>query len=72
MTSTTETYLRLQQLYREKAERDTNAVETHARRLLQSLGRDPQAIPHADIRNFVKNARNLRQMALAGLAALSL
>jgi NEDD8-activating enzyme E1 regulatory subunit len=71
MTSTTETYLRLQQLYREKAERDTNAVEAHARRLLQSVGRDSQAIPHADIRNFVKNARNLRQMAHAGLAALS-
>ncbi len=60
MTSTTDMYLQLQRLYREKAEADTSAVEGHVRTLLSSVGREPASIPRPVISTFVKNARNLR------------
>lgn len=60
MTATTELYLRVQKLYRDRAEQDVAAVAAHVSRLLQSLQRDPHSISGASIRNFVKNARNLR------------
>lgn len=60
MTATTELYLRVQKLYRDRAEQDVAAVAAHVGRLLQGLQRDPNSISGASIRNFVKNARNLR------------
>ena len=60
MTATTAAYLQLQRVYREQADADVAAVEVHAGRILAALGRSPTAIPHAAVRNFCKNARNLR------------
>lgn len=60
MFATTAMYLQLQRVYRERAEQDVAAVETHLARILESVGRDTKSVPKADIRAFCKNARNLR------------
>lgn len=60
MTATTTAYLQLQRVYRERADADVAAVEAHAGRILTALGRSPTAIPHAVVRTYCKNARNLR------------
>ncbi|MEW5311695.1 MAG: hypothetical protein WDW38_003390 [Sanguina aurantia] len=60
MHATTDLYLRIQRLYRECADRDVQAVERHARALLQELGRDAESVSTETVRCFCKNARNLR------------
>lgn len=60
MTATTTAYLELQHVYREQADADVAAVEAHAGRILAAQGRSPTAIPHAAVRSFCKNARNIR------------
>lgn len=60
MTATTTAYLQLQRVYRERADANVAAVEAHAGRILSAQGRSPTAIPHAAVRNFCKNACNLR------------
>ncbi|KAK9831545.1 hypothetical protein WJX81_007869 [Elliptochloris bilobata] len=59
MTATTEAFLALQRLYRERAEADAAAVEARAAALLKRLGRDPGQLQRAAVRLFAKNARNL-------------
>lgn len=68
MHATTELYLRVLQLYRERAERDVAAVEAHARRLLQRLGRPADALPHDTVRLCCKHARHLRCIRFRTLA----
>jgi hypothetical protein len=53
-------YLRLQRLYREQADAHVAAVAARVRRLLEAAGRPGDAIPAAAVRNFCRNARNLR------------
>ena len=60
MTATTESFLALQRLYRERAEADAAVLERRARALLKALGRDPDQLRRATVRLFAKNARNLR------------
>ena len=60
MTASTEAFLALQRLYRERMEADAAAVETRASALLKKLGRDPAPLRRGAVRQFVKNARNLR------------
>lgn len=60
MTSTTDLYLQLQRLYRDKAEADVAALAGHVRTILASLGRDKESISTEAIRHFAKNARNLQ------------
>ena len=60
MTASTDIYLRLQHIYRDKAVQDALAVETVLHRLLRANGRQPGSIAHSDVRTFCKNARNLR------------
>lgn len=59
MTSLTEYYVSLQKVYQAKAESDCLAVEQRVRSILKRIGRDPNAIPKTNIRNFCKNARKL-------------
>ena len=54
MTATTESFLALQRLYRERAEADAAVLERHARALLQALGRDPDQLRRATVRLFAK------------------
>ena len=60
MTASTEAFLALQRLYRERMEADAAAVEARAAALLRKLGRDPAPLRRGAVRQFVKNARNLR------------
>ncbi|KAL6754444.1 hypothetical protein V8C86DRAFT_2703972 [Haematococcus lacustris] len=69
MHSTTDLYLRVQRLYRERAERDVSAVEAHVNALLARAGRDAGSIPRETIRHYCKNARNLRLVRYRSLAA---
>ncbi|KAJ9533463.1 hypothetical protein QJQ45_026456 [Haematococcus lacustris] len=69
MHSTTDLYLRVQRLYRERAERDVSSVEAHVNTLLARAGRDAGSIPRETIRHYCKNARNLRLVRYRSLAA---
>lgn len=60
MTSTTEFYLEIQRLYREKADADIAAVTVQLKEILREIGRPSDAIPPEDIKAFCKNARNLQ------------
>ena len=60
MWATTELFLAVQKLYRERAERDTAAVAAHLARHLTSIGRDPKSIAPKNLRSFVKLAHCLR------------
>ncbi len=60
MTASTDIYLKLQHVYRDKAVKDAQAVETVLHRLLEASDRQPGSIAHSDVRTFCKNARNLR------------
>ena len=60
MTASTEAFLALQRLYRERMEADAAAVEARAAALLKKLGRDAAPLRRGAVRQFVKNARNLR------------
>ncbi|WJX49919.1 NEDD8-activating enzyme E1 regulatory subunit axr1, variant 2 [Trifolium repens] len=60
MTSSTEQYVNLQNIYQAKAEADFLAIERMARNTLKKIGRDPNSIPTATIKSFCKNARKLK------------
>ncbi|KAK9798117.1 hypothetical protein WJX73_000766 [Symbiochloris irregularis] len=68
MWATTELFLALQRVYRDKAERDTAAVRGHLARRLASIGRDAAAIDAKTLRNFVKHAHCLRVVRWRRLA----
>ncbi|MED6147620.1 NEDD8-activating enzyme E1 regulatory subunit axr1 [Stylosanthes scabra] len=60
MTSSTEQYVNLQNIYLAKAEADFLVMEQLVRSTLKKIGRDSNSIPKATIRSFCKNARKLR------------
>lgn len=60
MTSSTEQYVNLQNIYQAKAEADILAIERVARNTLKKIGRDPNNIPRATVKSFCKNARKLK------------
>lgn len=60
MTSSTEHYVNLQNIYLAKAEADFLAIEQRVRNILKKIGRDPSSISKAKIKSFCKNARKLK------------
>ncbi|EPS68036.1 hypothetical protein M569_06736 [Genlisea aurea] len=60
MTSLTELYVSLQKIYQSKAEADFLVMEKHVKKTLKVIGRDPNSISKAAIKNFCKNARKLK------------
>ena len=70
MTASTEAFLALQRLYRERMEADAAAVEARGAALLKALGRDPAQLRRGAMRLFAKNARNLRCGLGTGAALL--
>ncbi|GMN61737.1 hypothetical protein TIFTF001_030823 [Ficus carica] len=60
MTSSTEHYVNLQNIYLAKAEADFLAIEQRVRNILKKIGRDPSSISKATIKSFCKNARKLK------------
>ncbi|CAL9099012.1 unnamed protein product [Musa acuminata var. zebrina] len=59
MTSSTECYVILQKIYQAKAESDCLAMEQRVKNILKRVGRDPDAISKAYVKNFCKNARKI-------------
>ncbi|KAK9151763.1 hypothetical protein Syun_010072 [Stephania yunnanensis] len=59
MTSSTECYVNLQKIYQAKAEADFLAVEQRVRSILKRIGREPNSISKASIKNFCRNARKI-------------
>ncbi|KAG2486394.1 hypothetical protein HYH03_014972 [Edaphochlamys debaryana] len=68
MHATTDLYLKLQAVYREKAERDTAAVEAHVRQILGRLGRPADSISRETIKLYCRHARHLRCVRYRSLA----
>lgn len=60
MAATTDLYLQLQRIYRDQADADVTAIEAHLQKLLTAHGRAAASIPRVFIKQFCKNARNLR------------
>eukprot|EP00975_Prorocentrum_lima_P058534 12277181-Prorocentrum_lima.AAC.1 len=59
MTSDTESYVRLQTVYKRKAEADLQSFSAHLGSRLSSIGRPLDQITLDEIEIFCKNIRNL-------------
>ena len=53
-------YLKLQHLYRDRADQDVTAVQAHLANILKCLGREGASIGRDVVRHYCKNARSLR------------
>jgi hypothetical protein len=62
-------YLRLQHLYRERADQDVTAVQAHLFNILKGLGREGAGIGRDVVRFYCKNARSLRVTRWEGALA---
>uniref|UniRef100_A0A8C9NBF8 NEDD8-activating enzyme E1 regulatory subunit n=1 Tax=Serinus canaria TaxID=9135 RepID=A0A8C9NBF8_SERCA len=51
-------FIKLQNVYREKAKKDTAAVGSHAAKLLQSLGKAPESISERELKLFFSHMDN--------------
>ena len=60
MTSTTEWYVELQRLYREKADADVDAVLRHTRFFLRAAGASEEAVTREEARFFCRHAAHAR------------
>ncbi|KAG5047576.1 NEDD8-activating enzyme E1 regulatory subunit AXR1-like [Glycine soja] len=60
MTSSTEQYVNLQNIYHAKAEADFLVIECLVRSTLKKIGRDSNSISKSTIKSFCKNARKLK------------
>ncbi|KAG5150054.1 hypothetical protein AAZX31_06G285800 [Glycine max] len=60
MTSSTEQYVNLQNIYHAKAEADFLVIERLVRSTLKKIGRDSNSISKSTIKSFCKNARKLK------------
>lgn len=65
MTATTAMYLELQRIFRERANSDVAALETHVRHIEAAAGRSSPRLPSSAIRFFAKHARNIRRVPLS-------
>nr|KAF6286106.1 NEDD8 activating enzyme E1 subunit 1 [Myotis myotis] len=61
-------YIKLQNVYREKAKKDAAAVGNHAAKLLQSVGRAPESISEKELKLFCSNSAFLRVVRCRSLA----
>jgi len=60
MFSDSERFIKLQNIYREKAGQDAEIIQRKAQQVLESLGRSSETISETEIRIFCKEARFLR------------
>ncbi|NXT45750.1 ULA1 enzyme, partial [Pluvianellus socialis] len=61
-------FIKLQNVYREKAKKDIAAVRNHAAKLLQSLGKAPEAISERELKLFCDNSAFLRVVRCRSLS----
>ncbi|KAE8075706.1 hypothetical protein FH972_014399 [Carpinus fangiana] len=60
MTSSTELYVNLQNIYQAKAEADVLVIEQRVRNILKKMGKDPNSISKTTLKSFCRNARKLK------------
>ncbi|KAG7473585.1 hypothetical protein MATL_G00097440 [Megalops atlanticus] len=68
MFADSEKFIKLQNVYREKAMQDALIVSKHVESLLQSVGKAPEGISEQDIKLFCKSAAFLRVVCCRSLA----
>ncbi|KAM8947650.1 NEDD8-activating enzyme E1 regulatory subunit [Pelodytes ibericus] len=68
MIANSDKFIKLQNVYREKAKKDSAAVENYVSKLLQSVGKPPECIPEKDICLFCRNCAFLRVVRCRSLA----
>ncbi|XP_053305125.1 NEDD8-activating enzyme E1 regulatory subunit [Spea bombifrons] len=68
MIADSDKFIKLQNVYREKAKKDSAAVENYVSKFLQSVGKPPECIPEKDIRLFCRNCAFLRVVRCRSLA----
>ncbi|KAJ7522995.1 hypothetical protein O6H91_18G033900 [Diphasiastrum complanatum] len=68
MHSYTDYYIRLQKVYQDRAEANVSAVEANVKSILRKIARDSLSISRSTIKQFCKNARNLRVLRYRTLA----
>ena len=68
MTCTTEWYVELQRLYRDKADADADAVLLHARRFLRAAGKPEEAVTREEARFFCRHAAHARAVRWRSVA----
>ncbi|XP_064130011.1 NEDD8-activating enzyme E1 regulatory subunit isoform X1 [Loxodonta africana] len=61
-------YIKLQNVYREKAKRDAAAVGNHVAKLLQSIGQAPESISEKELKLLCSNSAFLRVVRCRSLA----
>ncbi|KAH0503696.1 NEDD8-activating enzyme E1 regulatory subunit [Microtus ochrogaster] len=61
-------YIKLQNVYREKAKKDAAAVGNHVANLLQSVGQAPESISEKELKLFCNNSAFLRVVRCRSLA----
>ncbi|XP_043937851.1 NEDD8-activating enzyme E1 regulatory subunit [Protopterus annectens] len=68
MIADSEKFIKLQNVYRERANKDAAAVSNHTASLLQSLGKNPESIQEKEVKLFCRNAAFLRVISCRSLA----
>ncbi|MGH0122760.1 UNVERIFIED_CONTAM: hypothetical protein FKN15_004342 [Acipenser sinensis] len=68
MIADSDKFIKLQNVYREKAKEDATAVSNHISALLQSVGRLPESVSEQEIRLFCKSSAFLRVVRCRSLA----
>lgn len=68
MIADSDKFIKLQNVYREKAKNDAATVENYVSKLLQSIGRPPESISEKEIRLFCRNCAFLRFVRCGSLA----
>ncbi|XP_062966576.1 NEDD8-activating enzyme E1 regulatory subunit isoform X2 [Cynocephalus volans] len=61
-------YIKLQNVYREKAKKDASAVGNHVAKLLQSIGQAPESISEKELKLLCSNSAFLRVVRCRSLA----
>eukprot|EP00735_Rhodelphis_limneticus_P003914 TRINITY_DN15455_c0_g1::TRINITY_DN15455_c0_g1_i1::g.30439::m.30439 TRINITY_DN15455_c0_g1::TRINITY_DN15455_c0_g1_i1::g.30439 ORF type:complete len:529 (+),score=98.44,sp/Q8VBW6/ULA1_MOUSE/47.86/2e-178,ThiF/PF00899.16/1.3e-09,ThiF/PF00899.16/8.6e+03,DUF4404/PF14357.1/0.91,DUF4404/PF14357.1/6.3e+03 TRINITY_DN15455_c0_g1_i1:109-1695(+) len=68
MHADTESYIALQTIYREKADRDTQCVLKHVQHILSCVGKQEDSISVEDVQQFCRNASMLHVLRYRSLA----
>uniref|UniRef100_A0A671LLB9 NEDD8-activating enzyme E1 regulatory subunit n=1 Tax=Sinocyclocheilus anshuiensis TaxID=1608454 RepID=A0A671LLB9_9TELE len=68
MIADSDKFIKLQNVYRDKAMKDAAVVSKHVKALLQSVGKPPESISEQEIKLFCKNAAFLRVVRCRSLA----
>merc|ERR1712241_396653 len=60
MFSDSERFIKLQNLYKEKANQDAEVIQRKVHQVLESLGRSTDLIPELEVKRFCRESRHIR------------